>query len=144
MTGTTTYTLSTGTGEGTCVVIDLGFGKGAEVMCSDGGSSAVGNTLYGCTSRTGSGSCVLGPTTLDTGDFTVQCPGESGETFELNTNSGEGSCNTELKNEKVVGGKCDDGKGNNVTVDCTVNDGAGSCLSQTGKGSCICTSCGKE
>lgn len=78
-----TYSTSTGTGGGNCVVQDLGGSLGTDTTCADGDDMARANTEVGCVEREGSGTWSVGSAPQDEGDSDVQCDGR--DTFTMNT-----------------------------------------------------------
>ncbi len=137
-----TYTLSTGTGAGGCVVESLGAYLGTEIICRDGvQGEARGNTRFGCVSSEGLGSCQTGPLGTLTPQFDVNC--HDGHSFRIDREEGDeaGACSLQVKSNEITGGSCDDGKGNSATVNCGLNKGAGGCESERGTVRCRCTTC---
>ena len=138
-----TYTLSTGTGAGSCVVESLGAYLGTEVICRDGvQGEARGNTRIGCVSVVGRGACAQGPIVTATPQGSVNCP--KGHSFSIESKAEHqniGTCSTDVTGGMITGGSCDDGKGNMAQVDCSLNGGDGGCTRESGTTRCICTTC---
>ena len=142
--GTTTFTvedqtfkISTGTGEGKCLVQDNGeFGK--DITCTDGADMAIANSLLGCTERYGKGTCipVAKKKFKGVGHFSVSCP--DSKIFIINTSDeGGGECSLDIHDDQIFGAYCQDVDGNSASMICGKDGKIWGCDRTTGAGSCM-------
>ncbi|MCP3995149.1 MAG: hypothetical protein GY722_08800 [bacterium] len=104
------------------------------------GDRVVASCARGCLETNGKAACSIGApqTTLS---VDVSCP--DGNTFTMSGGDDPSAhCDAaQTQDGSVTGATCSDGNGNTSRMDCSANNGDGSCISQTGSGKCACKTC---